>query len=75
VKELFWVTAGGHALVCFVCQGDTYERRQMTLLTSMVANSGFNKRGEVAICATCGYVHTFMAGSPLDWRPAQEVTP
>jgi hypothetical protein len=71
MRELFRVGSAGHGLSCFVCQGDTYERRTMTLLTSGIANSGFNKRGEIAICATCGYVHTFMGGTSLTWEPAE----
>jgi hypothetical protein len=68
VKELFRVASAGHPLTCFVCRGESYERRTMTLNTSGIANSGFNKRGEIAICATCGYVHTFMGGTPLAWE-------
>jgi hypothetical protein len=71
MKDLFQVSSAGHRLTCFVCQGDTYDRRQMTLLTSMVANSGFNKRGEVAVCSTCGYVHTFMGGTTLAWEQVE----
>ena len=72
MKELFRVGSAGHGLRCFVCQGDTYDRRTMTLLTSGLANSGFNKRGEIAVCATCGYVHTFMGGTRLEWRPVED---
>jgi hypothetical protein len=47
-----------------VRQDDTFERRTMTPLTSGIANSGFNKRGEIAVRATCGDVHAFMGGTP-----------
>jgi hypothetical protein len=70
MSDVFKVASAGHGLTCFVCGGSTYRRRTMTLLTSGIANSGFNKRGEIAICATCGYVHTFMGGTPLEWDPA-----
>ncbi|HET7071916.1 MAG TPA: hypothetical protein VFI40_13910 [Nocardioides sp.] len=72
MKDQFRVSSAGHGLSCFVCRSDTFDRRTMTLLTSGIANSGFNKRGEIAICATCGYVHTFMAGTRLDWRPVED---
>jgi hypothetical protein len=68
MKDLERVTSAGHRLVCFVCQSDTFERRTMTLLTSGIANSGFNKSGQIAVCVTCGYVHTFMGGVPLAWE-------
>jgi hypothetical protein len=68
MKDLFTVSSAGHQLTCQVCQGDAFDRRTMTLLTSGIANSGFNKRGEIAVCGTCGYVHTFMGGTPLDWQ-------
>jgi len=74
MTELFRVSSAGHRMTCSVCHGDTYHRRTMTLLTSGIANSGFNKRGEIAVCTTCGYVHTFIAGSPLAWEPAEERT-
>jgi hypothetical protein len=65
------VSSAGHRLICFVCQADTFERRTMTLTTSGIANSGFNKRGELAVCATCGYVHIFMGGTALTWEPVE----
>jgi hypothetical protein len=71
MKQRFRVSSAGHPLTCFVCRTDIYERRTMTLNTSGIANSGFNKRGEVAVCDTCGYVHTFMGGTRLDWRPVE----
>ena len=72
MKELFRVSSAGHGLTCVVCQGARFDRRTMTLLTSGIANSGFNKRGELAVCATCGYVHTFMGGTPLDWQRVED---
>ena len=63
--------AAGHAVSCPVCGGDTFDHRTTTLTTSGIANSGFNKRGELAVCETCGHVHTFLAGSPLTWRPVE----
>jgi hypothetical protein len=72
MKELFRVSSAGHGLSCFVCRHDTFDRRSMTLLTSGIANSGFNKRGQIAICATCGYVHTFMGGTRLVWQPIED---
>jgi hypothetical protein len=71
MRELFRVASAGHRLSCFVCGGESYERRSMTLNTSGIANSGFNKLGEVAVCATCGYVHTFMGGTPLEWEQVE----
>ncbi len=72
MKDPERVSAAGHPLICFVCQGDEFERRTMTLLTSGLANSGFNKSSEVAVCATCGYVHTFFQGAPLDWHRTEQ---
>ena len=63
------VIAAGHPLICQVCKGGTFEHRTMTLTTSGIANSGFNKRAELAVCTTCGHVTTFLAGSPLTWVP------
>jgi hypothetical protein len=68
MKDYERVSAAGHQLVCFVCRGDEFERRTMTLVTSGWANSGFNKSGELAVCARCGYVHTFFQGAPLVWH-------
>ena len=61
------VTVAGRPLVCLICQGDTFVHRTMKLLTSGVANSGFNKTGDAAVCATCRYVHTFLGGT-LQWE-------
>jgi len=60
------VTIAGRPLVCTICQGDTFVHRQLKLITSGLANSGFNKTGEAAVCATCRYVHTFL-GAELTW--------
>jgi hypothetical protein len=68
MKDTDHLVVAGRRLACLVCAADVFERRTMTLVTSGIANSGFNKRGELAVCAGCGYVHTFMAGSPLTWE-------
>lgn len=68
MKDYARVSSAGHQLVCFVCRGDEFERRTMTLVTSGLANSGFNKSGELAVCATCSYVHTFFKGASLIWQ-------
>jgi hypothetical protein len=65
------VSAAGHQVICSVCQGDVFERRSMTLVTSGLANSGFDKSGQLAVCATCGDVHIFFQGSPLTWGKAE----
>jgi hypothetical protein len=43
----------------------------MTLVTSGLANTGFNKSGQLAVCTTCGYVHIFFQGAPLSWQPVE----
>ena len=68
MKDHERVSSAAHELVCFVCQGDTFERRTMTLVTSGLANTGFNKSGQLAVCTTCGYVHIFFQGAPLSWQ-------
>jgi hypothetical protein len=73
MRQQYRVESGAHRLTCFVCGGEVFDRRSMTLLTSGLANSGFNKSGEIAICLGCGYVHTFMGGTRLDWEPVDEV--
>ena len=62
------LVVAGRRFACLVCATDVFERRTMTLVTSGIANSGFNKRGDLAVCTACGYVHTFLAGSPLTWE-------
>jgi hypothetical protein len=57
-----------------VCQGEVFERRSMTLVTSGWANTGFNKSGQLAVCVTCGYVHVFFEGAPLEWDRAEAST-
>lgn len=74
MKDLARVSSAGHRLVCFLCQGEVFQRRTMTLVTSGWANTGFNKSGLLAVCATCGYVHTFFEGSPLDWERVETPT-
>ena len=61
------VTVAGRPLVCTICQGDAFVHRTLKLLTSGIANSGFNRTGDAAVCATCRYVHTFL-GADLTWE-------
>ncbi|WP_156391280.1 MULTISPECIES: hypothetical protein [unclassified Nocardioides] len=52
----------GRALSCVVCEGGTFTRRTITLITSGVANSGFNKEVDAVTCSSCGYIHQFVRG-------------
>jgi ribosomal protein L37E len=58
----------GSPLTCQVCGAETFDHRTATLTTSGIANSGFNKRSDLAVCSECGYVHTFLDGR-LEWEP------
>ena len=60
------VDVAGRELSCQICQGTTFVHRTMKLTTSGIANSGFNKQADAAVCVDCGYVHTFMGGE-LTW--------
>ena len=71
MKDYKRVSAAGHRVTCLVCQGDQFEQRSMTLVTSGFANTGFNKSGQLAVCVTCGFVHLFFQGSPLAWEPVE----
>jgi hypothetical protein len=54
------VEVAGRELSCLVCQGGRFVHRTMKLTTSGLANSGFNKQADAAVCLTCGHVHTFL---------------
>jgi|GEM_PF-6724332 len=74
MKYYAHVSSAGHQLVCFVCHGDEFEHHSATLLTSGIANSGFNANGQLAVCATCGYVHTFFGGNQVTFEPIDDVS-
>ncbi len=61
------VVVAGRTLRCVVCGADTFSHLTVTLNTSGIADSGLNKRGELAVCSVCGYVHVFMG--TLVWQP------
>jgi predicted nucleic-acid-binding Zn-ribbon protein len=52
----------GRLLACVVCGGDTFTKRSITMITSGLANSGFNKSVDAVTCAGCGYIHQFVLG-------------
>ena len=60
------VELAGRQLTCLVCRGGTFVHRTTKLATSGIANSGFNKQADAAVCVDCGYVHTFLGGN-LTW--------
>ncbi|HET7432455.1 MAG TPA: hypothetical protein VFJ89_13185 [Nocardioides sp.] len=60
------VDVAGRRLTCQVCEGDTFAHRTTKLITSGIANSGFNQQADAAVCLGCGYVHTFL-GAHLTW--------
>jgi hypothetical protein len=60
------VEVAGRQLSCQVCQGSTFVHRTVKLATSGIANSGFNKQADAAVCRECGFVHTFLGGT-LTW--------
>ena len=64
------VEVAGRALRCLVCDADVFTVRTITLITSGLANTGFNKQADVATCGTCGHLHQFVAGA-LVTRPVQ----
>ena len=53
----------GQPLVCVVCGAEAFTKRSLTLITSGIANSGFNKEVDAVTCAACGYIHQFVLGS------------
>ena len=49
-------------LACVVCSGDTFTKRNVTMITSGAANTGFNKVADAVVCSSCGFIHHFVAG-------------
>ena len=52
----------GRPLACVICGGDTFTKRNVTMLTSGLANSGLNKSADVVTCSSCGFIHHFVVG-------------
>ncbi|MCZ4551706.1 hypothetical protein [Gordonia rubripertincta] len=61
------LTVHGKPLVCVVCQtGTTFFQREVMMNTvgmSMMGWDWANATADGAICATCGFVHTFMGNA------------
>ena len=52
----------GRPLACVVCGGDTFTRRNVTMLTAGLANTGLNKSADAVTCSGCGFIHHFVVG-------------
>lgn len=64
------VVVAGRRLACLVCGGDRFAYREVKLNTtgmSFFDLDWLNRSGVGAICATCGYLHTFVDGERLAW--------
>ncbi|MDP0399861.1 hypothetical protein [Tsukamurella strandjordii] len=60
---LVLIEPSGAYLSCLVCRGTRFRQREVLMNTSGATMFGFdwaNKSGDGAICAACGFVHTFM---------------
>ena len=61
----------GRRLACVVCGGEAFTKRNITVITSGAANTGFNKAAEAVTCGSCGFIHHFVTGvvEPADPLP------
>ena len=64
------VTVAGSPLTCVVCGADRFTYREVKLNTTGLTFfdlDWLNRSGTGAICRRCGYLHTFVDGTLLDW--------
>jgi hypothetical protein len=64
-------------LSCLICSGVSFTQREVQMNTSgmtFMGLDGWNRSADGAICARCGFVHTFM-GRAHRWVDPSSVSP
>lgn len=64
-------------LACHVCGGASFVQREIKMTTTGMTFFDLdwaNKSADGAICARCGFVHTFL-GQPFQWLSPEQVKP
>ena len=64
------LTVAGHPLRCVVCGADRFTYREVKLNTTGLTFfdlDWLNRSGTGAICERCGYLHTFVDDTLLEW--------
>lgn len=64
------VTVAGRPLACVVCGEASFAYREVKLNTTGMTFfdlDWLNRSGVGAVCLTCGYLHTFVDGSRVEW--------